>query len=227
MAALKIMRDIKLLKKEEEGSAGDKPLDPIDPIFVMKNTIDNICDDNGVSYEGDQVATQFVNHFKSFLGDHDDNRASGPDGYTSLFFKKAWDIIGKDVCDAIKEFFSNGRLLGEINATIISLIPKIDTPQKVSNSNLLLAVMSSIGVFASFGLYSKMIHWIMASITNLSFSICINGEIKGFFKCGRGLRQGDPISPYLFTLVMEGFFLILAKNIASDLDLSIISDAEK
>ncbi|GJR75133.1 RNA-directed DNA polymerase, eukaryota, reverse transcriptase zinc-binding domain protein [Tanacetum coccineum] len=60
-----------------------------------------------------------------------DNKAPGPDGYSSVFFKKAWGIIGKDVCDAVKEFFSSGQMLGELNATLITLVPKIQTPLKV------------------------------------------------------------------------------------------------
>ncbi|GKD49240.1 RNA-directed DNA polymerase, eukaryota, reverse transcriptase zinc-binding domain protein [Tanacetum coccineum] len=63
---------------------------------------------------------------------------------------------------------------------------------------------------------SKMINWIMTCITTAGFTINVNGERIGYFKWGRGLRQGDPISPYIFTLVMEGFTLILHKQIRDD-----------
>ncbi|GJT13940.1 RNA-directed DNA polymerase, eukaryota, reverse transcriptase zinc-binding domain protein [Tanacetum coccineum] len=68
---------------------------------------------------------------KMALFDIEDNKASGPDGYTSKFFKSAWSVVGKDTCSAVKEFFSSGKLLGEFNASIISLIPKVVVPKKV------------------------------------------------------------------------------------------------
>eukprot|EP00253_Pinus_taeda_P031311 PITA_31311 len=48
------------------------------------------------------------------------------------------------------------------------------------------------------------ITWIMACLTSPSFSILINGSATPFFHSKRGLRQGCPLSPLLFLLVMEG-----------------------
>ncbi|XP_028099520.1 uncharacterized protein LOC114299050 [Camellia sinensis] len=49
-------------------------------------------------------------------------------------------------------------------------------------------------------------------MTSPSFSICLNGSLYGYFKGARGLWQGDPISPYLFVIVMEILARILAEK---------------
>ena len=70
---------------------------------------------------------------KQSLFDIEDNKALGPDGFTSNFFKKAQIVVKDDFCKAVKEFFDSGKLIGQLNATLITLVPEIKTPLKVSD----------------------------------------------------------------------------------------------
>ncbi|XP_020243218.1 uncharacterized protein LOC109821444 [Asparagus officinalis] len=58
-----------------------------------------------------------------------DNKAPGPDGYSASFFKTAWPIIGEDILKSIGDFFRNGKLLGTVNSTSITLVPKVQCPK--------------------------------------------------------------------------------------------------
>lgn len=52
------------------------------------------------------------------------NKAPGPDGLTSGFYKAAWDIVGSEVVASIIQFFTSSYLPTAANATILTLVPK-------------------------------------------------------------------------------------------------------
>ncbi|KAH0704370.1 hypothetical protein KY285_018648 [Solanum tuberosum] len=62
----------------------------------------------------------------------DINKSPGPDGYGAGFFKSSWNIVGKDITEAVLEFFQNGKLLRQLNSTNVALIPKVDSPELAS-----------------------------------------------------------------------------------------------
>ncbi|GJX36511.1 RNA-directed DNA polymerase, eukaryota, reverse transcriptase zinc-binding domain protein [Tanacetum coccineum] len=257
---------------------------PVIPLHTLGNIVNMKLTSEEAEYMVREVTDEEI---KYALFEIDSSKAAGLYGYSAYFYKKAWQIVGNEICLAVREFFRTGKILGEINATLIALVPKIDTPNVVSDfkpiacCNVLYKIISKIltdrikrglnkivnlnqsafipgrhiqdniliaqellrgynrksgarrcdmkidlqkaydtinweflkDVLHIVGFHEAMINWIMTCITSTSFFICVNGEVKGFFKGGRGLRQGDPISPYLFTLVMEVFNMIMINNI--------------
>ncbi|CAA7025874.1 unnamed protein product [Microthlaspi erraticum] len=61
------------------------------------------------------------------------------------------------------------------------------------------------------GFASQWIGWIMACVRSISFSIIINGSDFGNVQPSRGIRQGDPLSPYLFLLCAETLSQMLSQ----------------
>ncbi|KAE8735594.1 hypothetical protein F3Y22_tig00000340pilonHSYRG00720 [Hibiscus syriacus] len=64
-------------------------------------------------------------------------------------------------------------------------------------------------VLEAMGLPGQFCGWIKACVTTHQFSVSLNGSLVGFFKGARGVRRGDPLSPYLFVLVMNVFSSLL------------------
>ena len=52
-------------------------------------------------------------------------KAPGPNGFNGFFYQQYWEIVRKDVIEVVKGFFRSERMLRELNAVEIVLIPKV------------------------------------------------------------------------------------------------------
>ncbi|XP_059638585.1 secreted RxLR effector protein 78-like [Cornus florida] len=64
-----------------------------------------------------------------------------------------------------------------------------------------------------YGFSVKWINWITKCISSPKFSILCNGVPAGFFSASRGIRQGCPLSPLLFSFVIEYFSNLMEQAI--------------
>lgn len=87
------------------------------------------------------------------------NKVPGPDGLSAEFFWESWEIVGKDSVDAVREFFTGGRLLRQFNSTTISLIPKIVGADQLT-------------LFRPVSLYST-IYKVMARLLKRKLKLCV------------------------------------------------------
>jgi hypothetical protein len=59
------------------------------------------------------------------------------------------------------------------------------------------------------GFDEKWVNWIMMCVSSVNYSILVNLNRVGTVYPGKGLRQGDPLSPYLFIVVAEGLSTLI------------------
>ena len=73
------------------------------------------------------------------------------------------------------------------------------------------------GIMVRMGFPEIWVDRVMCCVTTPAYSVLINGKPYGTIAPSRGLRQGDPLSPYLFLLCTEGFTSLLQKSEAEGL----------
>jgi hypothetical protein len=71
------------------------------------------------------------------------------------------------------------------------------------------------GVLVKLGFHSKWIRWVMMCVTTVRYSVRFNGHLLDSFSPSRGLRQGNPLSPYLFLFIADGLSTLIRHEIES------------
>ena len=84
---------------------------------------------------------------------------------------------------------------------------KVDFNKAYDNVNwaFLMSIMTQMGFPA------RWCNWIYSSLASAKASVLVNGSTTEEFQCFKGMRQGDPLSPFLFLIVMEALSNILKK----------------
>ncbi|KAK4278800.1 hypothetical protein QN277_016598 [Acacia crassicarpa] len=215
-------------------------------------------------------------------------KAPGPDGFSGIFYHSAWSDIADSVCSMVNEFFAGYSVLDGINLTNITLIPKTQKPEHVSQfrpiglCNFSYKIISKImanrmrplldvcisqnqsafvpgrcihdniiiahevyhylrrkysggkyefalkmdmskaydrvewdfveNVLLRFGFCSEWVSLVMKCVRSVSLNICLSGENIRSISPSRGIRQGDPLSPYLFIIVAEVLSIMISKS---------------
>ncbi|GJV95486.1 RNA-directed DNA polymerase, eukaryota [Tanacetum coccineum] len=215
-----------------------------------------------------------------------ENKSPGPDGFSFEFFRKFWDTVGSDFCEAVEWFFEHSSFSRGCNSSFIALIPKNQDPKFVNDyrpisligslykvvtkilanrlSSVIPGLISDVqtaflpnrqildgpfiinellswckhkkqqamvfkvdfakaydsirwdfleDVLTAFGFGPKWCSWIRGCLHSGMASVLLNGSPSSEFQFYCGLKQGDPLAPYLFLLVMESLHLSVSRAI--------------
>ncbi|RVW37121.1 Transposon TX1 uncharacterized 149 kDa protein [Vitis vinifera] len=119
-------------------------------------------------------------------------------------------VEGRQIMDAV--LIANEAIDSILKSNRGAILCKLNIEKAYDHVDwsFLLAVLGKMG----FG--ERWCSWIKWCLSTVRFSVLVNGSPMCFFQSSRGLRQGDPPSPYLFVVVMEAFSCLMKRVVAGE-----------
>ncbi|GJV59803.1 PH, RCC1 and FYVE domains-containing protein 1 isoform X1 [Tanacetum coccineum] len=179
-----------------------------------------------------------MDEIKAAVWDCGSQKAPGPDDYSFMFIKNFLDLLKHDIPSFVVHFFSTDPYLIGNHYKIVAIlanrlskvIDSIISPEKsaliTGHQNLYgpLILSETIDcwryldyVLDKLGFGIKWRNWIKAGLSSARTSILINGSPTSKFSLKRGLKQGDPLSPFLFIIVTKGLYMALNDGLVANM----------
>nr|GEX71438.1 RNA-directed DNA polymerase, eukaryota [Tanacetum cinerariifolium] len=125
---------------------------------------------------------------KKAVWDYGIDKSFGPDGFMFGFYRRYWKLIENDVVDAKKKQ---------------SLVFKVDFEKAYDSVRW----DHLDDIMRKFGFGEKWCMWIQSCLRSSRGSVIVNGSPMEEFQFYKGFKQGDPLSSFLFILVMKSLHI--------------------
>ncbi|XP_057774901.1 uncharacterized protein LOC130993882 [Salvia miltiorrhiza] len=159
------------------------------------------------------------------------DKSPGPDGFNFSFWRSAWHVVKEDILQVLKDFHANGKIPkgGRFILDGAVILNEVVVESKKKRRSRIFFKIDFAKAFDSVqwdfldtlldrmnfdGIWRK---WIQGCLQSATASVLVNGSSTGDFKMERGLRQGDPMSPFLFLIVAEGLNALVERAVERQL----------
>ncbi|XP_076937140.1 uncharacterized protein LOC143604598 [Bidens hawaiensis] len=162
-----------------------------------------------------------LEEIKNAVWDCEGDRAPTPDGGVKVLVGRLKLVIGGLISVEQSEFLANRSILDGplvLNEVIAwlnksgmkGMLFKVDIDKAYDSVNW--GYLDSIMI--QMGFPNRWRRWVNAIIVSAHASVLVNGSPTREFQCTRGIRQGDPLSPLLFLIAMEGLSGMLKEAVS-------------